>query len=71
MDPVEQERKNRQKYYRRQPDQEDRLFSDSNDRIYQLVMTYLRGKESPVLTELIQKVKGKWFSLEHKVKLIE
>lgn len=44
---MEQERKTRQKYYRREASEEDRLFSESNDRIFQKVMTYLRGKESP------------------------
>lgn len=34
-------------------------------------MTHLRSKEDPNFNELISKVKGKWLSLEHKIKLIE
>ena len=51
--------------------EDDRLFSEANDRIYQKVMTYLRGKEVPNFNELISKVKGKWLSLDHKVHMIE
>ena len=51
--------------------EEDRLFNESNDYIYQNVMTYLRGKEEPNFNELISKVKGKWKSLEYKIKIIE
>jgi hypothetical protein len=71
LDPVELDKKLREKYYRRDNSEEDKLFAESNDRIYQNVMTYLRGKDEPNFGELITKVRGKWFSLEHKIKLIE
>lgn len=51
------------KYYRREASEEDKLFQEGNDKIYQNVMTYLRSKEEPNFNELINKVKGKWLSL--------
>lgn len=71
LNPAELDRKLRQKYYRREASEEDKLFSEANDRIYQNVMTHLRSKEEPNFNDLISKVKGKWLSLEHKIKLIE
>lgn len=50
LDPVEQNRKNRKKYYHWEVSEEDRLFTDQNDKIYQIIMTYLRGKEEPNFT---------------------
>ena len=44
LNPHQVELKARSKYYRREPNEEDRLFDKSNDYIYQNVMTHLRGK---------------------------
>lgn len=71
LNPHQVERKARSKYYRREPNEEDRLFDTNNNLIYQNVMTHLRGKSQYNFNEIITKVKGKWLLLENKIKLVE